>query len=167
MYWVRWGVSGAIFILAFLRFWRVDKDNTPSKKNPIFRPKKAELSLETIGNSKMTYLLPSQGLRSLLHHCGCVTIKLRGVVVVAPVHMDRELGHYDPRDRWCRHSFSLSCFDPPFLQPSSRVCVGDMAALVLGVNGVSELGTAKQPALSRHSFQSHPHNTRSLFPPLG
>ena len=46
----------------------------------------------------MTYLLPSQGLRSLLHHCGCVTIKLRGVVVVAPVHMDRELEHYDPRD---------------------------------------------------------------------
>ena len=32
------GVSGAIFCLAFLIFWRVDEDNTPTKKNPIYRP---------------------------------------------------------------------------------------------------------------------------------
>ena len=47
----------------------------------------------------MTYILPSQGFRFLLHHCGCVTVKLRGVEAVAPVHMDRKLEHYDPRDR--------------------------------------------------------------------
>ena len=43
-------------------------------------------------------ILPSQGFWILLHHCGCVTVKLRGVEAVAPVHMDRKLEHYDPRD---------------------------------------------------------------------
>ena len=56
VYWVHWGVSGAIFCLTFLRFWRVDEDNTPSKKNPIYRPTTTELSLETIRNSTMTYI---------------------------------------------------------------------------------------------------------------
>ena len=46
----------------------------------------------------MTYILPSECIRPLLHNCGCVTIKLRGVEAVATVHMDRKLEHYDPRD---------------------------------------------------------------------
>ena len=43
-------------------------------------------------------ILPSQCIRSLLHNCGCVIIKLRGVEADATVHMDRKLEHYDPRD---------------------------------------------------------------------
>ena len=43
------------FVLAFLRFWTANEDNTPSKTNPIYRPNDAELSLETIRNRKMTY----------------------------------------------------------------------------------------------------------------
>ena len=102
------GVSGAIFCLTFQRFWRVGEDDTPSKKNPIYRPITAELSLETIRNSKMIYVLPSQGFRFLLHHCGCVTVKLRGVEAVAPVHMDRKLEHYDPRDTAPLHTVRSS-----------------------------------------------------------
>ena len=101
------GVSGAIFCLTFQRFWRVGEDDTPSKKNPIYRPITAELSLETIRNSKMIYVLPSQGFRFLLHHCGCVTVKLRGVEAVAPVHMDRKFEHYDPRDKTFQMVYSI------------------------------------------------------------
>ena len=87
------GVSGAIFCLTFLRFWRVDADNTPSKKNPIYRPSTAELSTETIKNSTMTYYPHN----ALAPYCiiVVVTIKLRGVEAV---HMDQKLEHYDPRD---------------------------------------------------------------------
>ena len=91
------GVSGAIFCLPFLRFWMVDEDSTPSKTNPIYRPKNAKLSLETIRNSKMTYItftwlkVPIASLL-LRHH------KLRGVEAVAPVRVDRKPEDYDPRD---------------------------------------------------------------------
>ena len=92
------GVSGAIFCLAFLGFWRVDEDNTPSKKGPIYRPNAAEPPVETIGDPTMTYISPSQYIRSPLYNCGCVVIKLRGVGTVATVHTDQILEHYDTRD---------------------------------------------------------------------
>ena len=56
------GVSGAIFCPAFLRFWRVDEDNTPSKKNPIYRLNTAELSLETIRKFKNDIYYPHKAL---------------------------------------------------------------------------------------------------------
>ena len=91
-------VSGAKFCLTFLRFWRVDEDDTPSQKNPTYRPSTAELSVKTIRNLTMTYILPLECIGSLLRNCGCVTIKLRGVEAVATVHMERKLEHCDPRD---------------------------------------------------------------------
>ena len=68
------GVSGAIFWLTFLRFWRVDEDNISYKTNLIYRPTTAELSMETIRNPKVTFILPSKHLRFLLHEFGCATI---------------------------------------------------------------------------------------------
>lgn len=55
------------------------------QKNRIYRPNTAELPLETIRNSKMTYINLTR-FRSLLHHCGCVTMKLGEVEAVALVH---------------------------------------------------------------------------------
>ena len=70
---------------------------TLPQKNPIYRPRTAGLSVETIRNPTVTYIT-SEFIRPLLHNCGCVTIKLRGVEAVATVHMDRKLEHCDLRD---------------------------------------------------------------------
>ena len=45
-------LSGAIFCLSFLRFWRVDEEITLPLKEPYYRPTTAELSMETTVTSQ-------------------------------------------------------------------------------------------------------------------